>query len=45
MDIFMIQDRGYTRHMIDDTHKICVKLDGPSIINHIKLLLWDKDPR
>ena len=38
-------DRGYTRHVIDDTLKICVKLDGPSIINHIKLLLWDKDTR
>ncbi|UJR22752.1 hypothetical protein I4U23_025784 [Adineta vaga] len=38
-------DRGYTRHLIDDTHNICVKLDGPSIINHIKLLLWDKDTR
>ncbi|CAF1228299.1 unnamed protein product [Rotaria sordida] len=38
-------DRGYTRHLIDDVHHICVKLDGPSIINHIKLLLWDKDAR
>ncbi|CAF0889572.1 unnamed protein product [Adineta ricciae] len=38
-------DRGYTRHVIDDTHNICVKLDGPSIINHIRLLLWDKDTR
>ncbi|CAF4299951.1 unnamed protein product, partial [Adineta steineri] len=38
-------DRGYTRHLIDDTHNICIKLDGPSIINHIKLLLWDKDTR
>ncbi|UJR26270.1 hypothetical protein I4U23_007610 [Adineta vaga] len=38
-------DRGFTRHPIDDTRCICVKLDGPSIINHIKLLLWDKDTR
>ncbi|CAF5102062.1 unnamed protein product, partial [Rotaria magnacalcarata] len=38
-------DRGFTRHPIDDIHNICVKLDGPSIINHIKLLLWDKDAR
>ncbi|CAF1083880.1 unnamed protein product [Rotaria sordida] len=38
-------DRGFTRHPIDDLHNICVKLDGPSIINHIKLLLWDKDTR
>ncbi|CAF4482884.1 unnamed protein product, partial [Rotaria sp. Silwood2] len=38
-------DRGYTRHLIDDVHNICVKLDGPSIINHMKLLLWDKDTR
>jgi len=38
-------DRGYTRHLIDDTHRICLKLDGPSIINRIKLLLWDRDAR
>ncbi|CAM2718263.1 unnamed protein product [Rotaria socialis] len=38
-------DRGYTRHLIDDVHYICVKLGEPSIINHIKLLLWDKDTR
>ncbi|CAF2085115.1 unnamed protein product [Rotaria magnacalcarata] len=38
-------DRGYTRHLIDDVHHICVKLGEPSIINHIKLLLWDKDTR
>ncbi|CAF0815805.1 unnamed protein product [Adineta ricciae] len=38
-------DRGFTRHPIDDMRCICVKLDGPSIINHIKLLLWDKDTR
>ncbi|CAF1098253.1 unnamed protein product [Adineta steineri] len=38
-------DRGFTRHPIDDMRSICVKLDGPSIINHIKLLLWDKDTR
>lgn len=38
-------DRGFTRHPIDDVHNICVKLDGLSIINHIKMLLWDKDTR
>ncbi|CAF4326360.1 unnamed protein product [Rotaria socialis] len=38
-------DRGFTRHPIDDIHNICVKLDGPSIVNHLKLLLWDKDAR
>ncbi|XP_002121668.4 BTB/POZ domain-containing protein 9-like [Ciona intestinalis] len=44
-------DRGYTRHDINDEKNgpkercIKVKLGQPSIINRIKLLLWDKDNR
>lgn len=40
-------DRGYTRHAISDANDtgIIVKLGTPSIINHIHMLLWDKDLR
>lgn len=40
-------ERGYTRHFItDDGEKgITVELGSISIINHIKLLLWDRDVR
>ena len=40
-------DRGFTRHPIDDNNGqgIVVKLGRPAIINFIKLLLWDRDPR
>lgn len=40
-------ERGYTRHPIiaSDNVGIIVKLGTPSIINHIKLLLWDRDMR
>ncbi|KAL3287749.1 hypothetical protein HHI36_002213 [Cryptolaemus montrouzieri] len=40
-------ERGYTRHAIVGTgdNGIIVKLGTPSIINHIKLLLWDRDLR
>ncbi|OQR73193.1 BTB/POZ domain-containing protein 9-like [Tropilaelaps mercedesae] len=38
-------DRGFTRHTIDDENGITVELGGMFIINHIVLLLWDKDPR
>ena len=41
-------DRGFTRHPIEDTAKpegIVIKLGKPSIINKIKLLLWDRDMR
>uniref|UniRef100_A0A6A7FRB5 BTB/POZ domain-containing protein 9-like isoform X2 n=2 Tax=Hirondellea gigas TaxID=1518452 RepID=A0A6A7FRB5_9CRUS len=39
-------DRGFTRHSIDDSPQhILVKLGRPCILNHIRLVLWDKDPR
>ncbi|CAK9800523.1 BTB/POZ domain-containing protein 9 [Anthophora plagiata] len=40
-------ERGYTRHTITKSqeHGILVKLGTQSIINHIKMLLWDKDMR
>ena len=39
-------DRGFTRHLILDGDKgICIALGRPSIINTIKMLLWNKDPR
>ena len=40
-------DRGFTRHPIDDSNGqgIVVKLAKPSIINTIRMLLWDRDMR
>ncbi|XP_017886024.1 BTB/POZ domain-containing protein 9-like [Ceratina calcarata] len=40
-------EQGYTRHTITDSreHGILVKLGTQCIINHIKMLLWDKDMR
>jgi len=40
-------ERGFTRHLIDEEekHGIVVGLGRPSIINTIRLLLWDKDSR
>ena len=39
-------DRGFTRHLILEGDKgICISLGRPSIINTIKLLLWNKDAR
>jgi len=39
-------DRGFTRHPIDDTNVgIVILLSMPSIINTIRLLLWDRDSR
>ncbi|XP_072390147.1 BTB/POZ domain-containing protein 9 isoform X1 [Diabrotica undecimpunctata] len=40
-------ERGYTRHAINGPgdHGIIVKLGQPSIINHIRMLLWDRDLR
>ncbi|CAG9813737.1 unnamed protein product [Phaedon cochleariae] len=40
-------EKGYTRHAINGPgdHGIVVKLGTPSIINHIKMLLWDRDIR
>lgn len=40
-------DKGYTRHTITDSNDsgIVVELGTISIINHIKILLWDIDSR
>ncbi|CAG9860165.1 unnamed protein product [Phyllotreta striolata] len=40
-------EKGYTRHAINGPgdHGIIVKLAQPSIINHIRMLLWDRDLR
>lgn len=39
-------ERGYTRHAIDDSSDgITVKLASPYILNHIRMLLWDRDLR
>ena len=39
-------DRGFTRHLIVDGDRgICIDLGRPSIINTIKMLLWNKDQR
>lgn len=40
-------EKGYTRHGINGPgdHGIIVKLGQPSIINHIRMLLWDRDLR
>ncbi|XP_001605281.2 BTB/POZ domain-containing protein 9 [Nasonia vitripennis] len=40
-------ERGYTRHTISDSADSCiiVKLGTQCIINHMKMLLWDRDGR
>ena len=40
-------DRGFTRHPIDDNNGlgIIIRLGQPSIINGIRMLLWDRDMR
>lgn len=40
-------DRGFTRHPIDDNNGqgILVKLGMQCIINHMRMMLWDKDQR
>ena len=41
-------ERGFTRHPIDDSNDkagIVVKLGMQCIINHFRMLLWDKDNR
>lgn len=38
-------ERGYTRHTIADEQGIIVRLGTPCIINHIRMLLWDRDLR
>lgn len=45
IDLFQLL--GYTRHSITETNDtgIVVELGTISIINHVKMLLWDKDNR
>lgn len=40
-------DHGFSRHPIEDDCRagIQVKLGQASIVNHIRLLLWDRDSR
>ena len=40
-------DKGFTRHPIDDNNGngILIKLGRQCIINHMRMLLWDKDHR
>ncbi|XP_013140808.1 PREDICTED: BTB/POZ domain-containing protein 9 [Papilio polytes] len=41
-------ERGYTRHTISDAPDnpgITVRLPHPTILNHLRLLLWDRDHR
>lgn len=39
-------ERGYTRHTIsDDLQGIILRLGTPCIVNHIRMLLWDRDLR
>ena len=40
-------DKGYTMHDIKGVRDDCIiiKLGTPTIINHIRMLLWDKDLR
>ncbi|XP_066602241.1 BTB/POZ domain-containing protein 9 isoform X2 [Prorops nasuta] len=40
-------ERGYARHIITDTqdHCILIKLGTEFILNHFKMLLWDRDLR
>jgi len=40
-------DRGFTRHPIDDNNGlgIVIRLGQPSIVNAVRMLLWDRDMR
>lgn len=40
-------EKGYTRHSIgtSDDPGILIKLGEQCIVNHIKILLWDRDLR
>ncbi|KAL4624278.1 BTB/POZ domain-containing protein 9 [Arapaima gigas] len=40
-------DHGFSRHPIEEDGRSCiqVKLGQPSIINHVRILLWDRDSR
>jgi BTB/POZ domain-containing protein 9 len=39
-------ERGFTRHPIEDKNEgIVIELGSPCILNHLRLLLWDRDQR
>ncbi|CAH1390251.1 unnamed protein product [Nezara viridula] len=40
-------EKGYTRHHINEVedHGILIRLGTQALVNHIKMLLWDKDLR
>lgn len=38
-------EKGFTRHTIGEDPGICIELGSQIIINHIQMLLWDKDDR
>ena len=40
-------EHGFTRHAIDENNQlgIVIKLGSQCIINHMKMLLWDRDMR
>lgn len=40
-------ERGFSRHPIDDVQDkgIVVRLGMQCIINHVRMLLWDRDSR
>lgn len=44
---FLVPCTRYTRHTITESqeHGILIKLGTQCIINHVKMLLWDKDMR
>lgn len=41
-------DHGFSRHPIEEEGRsagIQIRLGQPSIVNHVRMLLWDKDSR
>lgn len=38
-------DKGFTLHYLEEGRSITIRLGRPTIINTIKLLLWDRDMR
>ncbi|GLH17087.1 BTB/POZ domain-containing protein 9, partial [Gryllus bimaculatus] len=38
-------ERGYTRHAINEVgdHGILIRLGTQAILNHMRMLLWDRD--
>ena len=36
---------GYTSHKMSDNNSIVIKLGRPTLVNNIKMLLWNKDER